>query len=62
MPARRPLPSRRHPLASPRGHLRAAQRLAVGDGGRSASALGTDEENGGMTVLGGRPVRPHIER
>jgi hypothetical protein len=30
MPARRPLPPRRHPLASPRGRLRAAQRLAGG--------------------------------
>jgi hypothetical protein len=33
----------------------------VGDRRRLAAALGADEENGGMTVLGGRPVRPHIE-
>ena len=33
----------------------------VGDGRRSAAARGADEENGAMTVLGGRPVRSHIE-
>jgi hypothetical protein len=33
----------------------------VGDGRRFAAALGADEDVGGMTVLGGRPVRPHIE-
>ena len=33
----------------------------IGNGRRSAAALGTDEENGAMTVLGGRPVRSHIE-
>ena len=27
----------------------------------SAAALGADEEIGAMTVLGGRPVRSHIE-
>ena len=33
----------------------------VGDRRRLAAALGADEENGAMTVLGGHPVRSHIE-
>ena len=34
---------------------------SVGDRRRLAAAFGADEEIGGMTVLGGHPVRPHIE-
>ena len=33
----------------------------VGDSRRSTAALGADEEIGAMTVLGGHPVRSHIE-
>jgi len=48
-------------LASRRPSTHGALDQGVSDGGRLAAADGADEENGGMTVLGGRPVRPHIE-